>query len=283
MPGIDGLSRLVPGSGSDALALIWQVGVPAATALLTVVMRRSGLRALKQVDWLEIVREVALLTGGLTLYKWARTAVEPDAAPAFENAARILDLERALGLQFEPRIQEVALRSDAAVEAFNANYAYGFLPLVIAALIWLYMTDRREYGFLRNAIAISVLPALATFAFFPVAPPRLVADAGVVDTILLKGGDISFTNEYAAVPSLHVGWMAVAGFCVWRSARRPIGLLAMAPALLMALTVVATGYHFWLDGVVGVAYCLAPAILLPVVEPRRRRSRGPAPAGGGRR
>lgn len=281
MPGLDGLSSLVP--GSDALALIWQAGVPAATALLTLATRRSGLRALQQLDWLEIVREVALLTGGLTLYKWARMAVEPGAVPAFGNAARILDLERALRLQFEPRIQEVVLRSDTAVEAFNANYAYGFLPLVIAALIWLYMMDRREYGFLRNAIALSVLPALATFAFFPVAPPRLVADAGVVDTILLDGGEISFTNEYAAVPSLHVGWMAVAGYCVWRSARRPIGLLALAPALLMALTVVAVGYHFWLDGVVGAAYCLAPAILLPVVKPHRRRRRSPAAAGGSRR
>lgn len=258
------LSRLAPTFAGNPFVLLWQFGMPAAVAVVAFFNRR------RRIQWLGAGREVLLLMGGLTLYKWARVLIEADAGPAFDNAHDIIALERGLRFYIEPHMQDVVLQSDLAVRFFNANYAYGFQPVMIAALTWLYATSSDGYRLLRNSLGISVLVALATFALFPLAPPRLVPEAGMVDTIARMGGHISFTNQYAAMPSLHVGWMVLAGYCVWRSSGSRRRWLAFVPGLVMGVTVVVTGNHYWLDGVVGAAYCVGAAVLLP----RLRTSRG---------
>jgi len=64
----------------------------------------------------------------------------------------------------------------------------------------------------------------------------------------------SFTNQFAAMPSLHVGW---ALWCGWQMVRHGRHLVTRAlgvlyPALI-TLVVIATGNHYLLDAVAGVA------------------------------
>ena len=60
-------------------------------------------------------------------------------------------------------------------------------------------------------LVVVTLGALAIHVVFPLAPPRMMP--GFVDTMVLYGPNPynsqavqSFANQYAAMPSLHVGW-----------------------------------------------------------------------------
>ena len=69
--------------------------------------------------------------------------------------------------------------------------------------------------------------------------------------------ELPAANQFAALPSLHIGWLSLVGWGMWTSLRRFWGVFfAIVPATVMMVAVVATGNHFWLDGVFGAALCL---------------------------
>src|SRR5262249_30030439 len=123
------------------------------------------------------------------------------------------------------------------------------------------------------------------FLFFPVAPPRL-AHIGLVDSVTVRSHAYralqppSLTNEYAAFPSLHVGWDLLVGITLVRAAShrllRGVGALLAVPK---ALAVIATANHYVID--VAGGGLIALTSLLVVEHARRRRS--PAPLQPARR
>jgi hypothetical protein len=77
------------------------------------------------------------------------------------------------------------------------------------------------------------------------------------------------TNQYAAMPSLHVGWALWCGIMLWRYGRNPlVRALGVLYPLGTALVVMGTANHYLLDAVAGAAvmaigYALArPALRL---------------------
>lgn len=83
---------------------------------------------------------------------------------------------------------------------------------------------------------------------------------GFVDTLAEYGGPWSFdsggmarvSNQYAAMPSLHIGWATWCAFAVWPLAKRRwvrAAVLLYPAATLFCIIV--TANHFWLDGVGG--------------------------------
>jgi uncharacterized membrane protein YjdF len=189
--------------------------------------------------------------------------IESEPGPAFENARRAIDFEQSLGLYFEPDLQRLVLESDLITRAFNWVYSFGFLAVTAAALLWLWFVDDRAYRILRNSIGISAALAIVTIAVFPTAPPRLLAESGLVDSVVVFGREHSYANEYAAIPSLHVGWMAAVGFALAVSiGGRRGAMIGVLPGAIMMATVIVTGNHFWIDGVIGSIYALGAAWLL---------------------
>src|SRR5439155_7056391 len=99
---------------------------------------------------------------------------------------------------------------------------------------------------------------LAVFTFYPVAPPRMLPpftdtiSPGSVEHAVVHG---SIADSYAALPSFHVGWVAlgvvVLGLLAGRSmtsAGRLLAWLAAAVATAcMAAAIVVTANHFVLD------------------------------------
>jgi hypothetical protein len=84
---------------------------------------------------------------------------------------------------------------------------------------------------------------------------------GFVDTLKVYGGPWDFdsggiaarSNQYAAMPSLHIGWASWCAFAIWPLARRK--WIRAAVLLYPALTlfcIVVTGNHFWADGIGGI-------------------------------
>jgi hypothetical protein len=90
---------------------------------------------------------------------------------------------------------------------------------------------------------------------------------GFVDTMTTIGpsaygdGTAAVANQYAAMPSLHVGWALLIAVVVLRTATGPIRVLALAHAALTSLVVVVTANHWWVDGLVATAL-LGVALLL---------------------
>jgi membrane-associated phospholipid phosphatase len=63
-----------------------------------------------------------------------------------------------------------------------------------------------------------------------------------------------FTNQYAAVPSLHVGWDLLMGLAIAVAARRLwVRLLGVVMPVAMAIAVVLTANHYVVDAIAGAA------------------------------
>jgi membrane-associated phospholipid phosphatase len=100
--------------------------------------------------------------------------------------------------------------------------------------------------------------ALVGYVAYPTAPPRFLPEWGFTDTVASFVGDKSaqsatvLYNPFAAVPSMHVAFalmIAVPAVLVIRnSAIRAV--FAVYP-FLVAVTVVVTGNHWWLDAFLG--------------------------------
>lgn len=223
--------------------------------------------------------------------RWLLADRGPSLGPG--NALRVLRLERFLHLDWERAIQEYGLRHQWIARVANWYYVLGFLPVLVGASMlaaW-----RAPAGFVRwrSIFAISLLFALAGFALFPVAPPRLLpASDGYVDTLLLYGphyygnahgrslfnayGHLpTLVNLYAAMPSMHVAWSSVAGiFLTLISHRRWMWIVAVLHPTLMALTVIVTANHFVLDVIVGMLV-LGISIVIERIATARDPDRAP--------
>ena len=88
---------------------------------------------------------------------------------------------------------------------------------------------------------------------------------GYVDTVAVHGGWASFgsdemaavSNQYAAMPSMHIGWSTWCALVLAPLIRRRwLRALAIAYPLLTLFDIIVTGNHYWIDGPGGLA-CLA--------------------------
>jgi membrane-associated phospholipid phosphatase len=254
-----------------------QVAVRVVTAPREVLARHTRVRSL--------LVEVLIVLAGISTYFGIRGATAGSAATAVDHAHDIVDLERALGLDVERAVQSLVVPSDAMSTAFNWVYIWGHWPVIGAALLWLALRHTTVYYRLRNGMLVSGGLGLLVYTTYPVAPPRL-AGLGMVDTVTERSQAYrvlqppQFVNQYAAMPSLHVGWDLLVGLAILAAATatwlRAVGLL-MPP--LMALATVATANHYVLDAVAGVLFALAGLWAALLLERRRERRavRVPAP------
>jgi hypothetical protein len=200
---------------------------------------------------------------------------------ALTNGERVWRLERLLHLPGEAVVQQPLLAHELLVRLANCYYAYVHFPATAICLVWLYARRPAHYRRFRRALATLTAAALVLHVLVPLAPPRMTALTGLVDTGRRYGPAVygspkadTLSNQYAAMPSLHVGWaLAVAVALVAVTAGR-LRWLWLAHPLVTLLVVVATGNHYWLDGVVA-AVLLA---LILAVLPRCPADRRPASA-----
>lgn len=223
----------------------------------------------------DLAIEIALCITVYTAYSLVRNlfgsaAVEP--AVAAENADIIIDIEKALGLYIEADVQEFFVGATAFIQFWNLFYGAFHFAITFAVLIWLYVRCDVDYRFWRRTGLIATASALVGFAAFPLMPPRLLGDCGpygacrpgqpFVDTVVEVGGLWSFessgweavSNQYAAMPSLHIGWaLWCALILVPRVRSMPAKVLAGSYPLLTMFAIVVTANHYWIDGLGGVA------------------------------
>ncbi len=206
--------------------------------------------------------QLAAWAGLYGVYLFIRSLAIKNAGDAFRHAAQLIDLEHAGGLLHEAQVQHAVASIRELRIFFDLYYMLGFGPLLGLTLVWLGLRHRRAYRELRTAMLASLGLASLFFVLYPTAPPRLVRGLEIADTVGLAGHDTgSFAgirfNPYAAMPSMHVGWsllLALVGIHIVKK-RLPRLLLALHPAL-MTLAVTATGNHFIVDALAGMAISL---------------------------
>ena len=121
------------------------------------------------------LREPLLLLLAYIPYFLARSHAVANAQEAFDNAARLIQLETSIGIFKELSVQSATISYDFLVHLFNVIYFYGHWPVIIACGVYLFIKNPRVYTITRNAFLISGAVALMLYALFPVAPPRLSA------------------------------------------------------------------------------------------------------------
>ncbi len=222
-------------------------------------------------------------------YLGIRGNVVGRAAEAIGRARALVDLEHTLGIAIEDETQALLNGSEAVRSFFATYYQLGFFPVVIATMFWLALRHRPVYTEFRTILLVAIAIASVVFILLPTAPPRLVSGLGIVDTVGMGDHDTATMhgvrfNPYAAMPSMHVGWTLLITLAALRVVRRRAArvLVALHP-VVMTTTVVATGNHYVLDAVAGIAIAVGTLALVHVA-PRvgrlvgRRAARLASPA-----
>ncbi|MFJ7077200.1 phosphatase PAP2 family protein [Streptomyces sp. NPDC098781] len=213
-----------------------------------------------------LVREFLLVAGLFLVYKFGRQLATGHTGEAFRDADRVWDLERALHLPDEASLQNLLLHGDSLVHLANTYYATVHFPATAAFLVWLYLRRPAHYVWARRVLAAVTAAALVVHLTFPLAPPRMLAATGLIDTGRMYGPSVygspqtdHLSNQFAAMPSLHFGWalmVAVGLIVATRSRWRWLWLLH---PMLTLLVIVGTANHYWLDAIVAAAL-LGPAL-----------------------
>lgn len=224
--------------------------------------------------------EVAVIAVALVLYGFLRVKLEGSYADAARNARDVMRLERQILVDWEQDAQAWVLSRPFWITFWNWIYQWLYWVSVGTILVLLWLRDRPRYLLLRDTLLIAAAIGLVVWATFPVAPPRFM---GYVDTLTLNGDRLmeeqpGMVNRYAAVPSFHVGWPAIAGFVLARGSRRlRVWICSMLPAVLLAFSVVFTGNHYVLDIVAGFVVVAAALLIADQLQSRRAERTAGAP------
>ena len=214
--------------------------------------------------------EILLVAVLFLAYKIGRLAADGHVGEALANAQDVWRFERLLRLPSEYGLQHLAIGHGWLIKAANCYYAYVHFPATAAALVWLYLRRPQLYVPTRRLLAWLTAASLVVHLLFPLAPPRMLTAVGMVDTGHVFGPAVygspttdTLTNQYAAMPSLHVGWaLAVAIALIGATTSRWRWLWLAHPTITL-LVVVVTGNHYWLDAIVATVLLGLVAVLLP--------------------
>lgn len=215
-----------------------------------------------------VTREVLVLFSTYLVYSISKNLI--DATPilrAFGNAWSLVALEKQLGIAHEATIQVWASAYSMGFMTFLAYfYSVGLWIALLGSAAFLFIHNRRLYWSLRNIYIVTMISAVVVFAFYPLAPPRMLPGYGMADVAKMLGlipeaGSRSFFgyNEFAAMPSLHIAWSSLITLAWFRLSWRWAKIGSSIFLAMMTLAVIATANHYVLD-VVGGALLLVFAM-----------------------
>jgi len=223
--------------------------------------------------------ELALVMVLFELYRLGRLIARGESAAAYSHALEVHHLERIMHLPSEATVQGL-VPGDWLLHAANVYYFSVHFPAMIAFLVWGYLfRPRAQYHWARNLVIALTCSALVVHIVFPLAPPRMFPQWGFIDTMAIFGPNAyagtsgALANQFAAMPSLHIGWAALIAYVIYRTGPRWLAMVAAVHLTLTVLVVVVTANHYWLDGVVALILLTAAILILPgpaTAEPGRK-------------
>jgi hypothetical protein len=244
----------------------------------------------------------------------AGSSVDPEPAFHHGEAIIQLERNMRLYFEDALQAWYLDLPAHGLIRFWNVYYGIFHFVVAAFALVWLFRKAPERYRVWRNTLAFTTLLALIGFASFSLMPPRLLDDPGIyggcqvysdtttealeaqgvrtgdppcdefgyVDTVAEYGGWASFgseemaavSNQYAAMPSMHIGWSTWCALVLAPLIRRRwLRALVIAYPIVTLFDIMVTGNHYWIDGpgglvFLGVGYVIA-RILTTWWESRR--------------
>ena len=223
------------------------------------------LAAARRFAWApSFARDFAVVVGVIVVYFLLRGQAPSNEALAIRITEHLVDFERATETFWEPQVQAVSIKLHAVQEIANFIYAYLHFPVLGAVGAWLWFRGRQRFLFMRNVMFISMVFGLIFYYTLPAAPPRLLAvhgyNLGFVDTVFGGNTAVSYAqpalilNDYAAIPSFHFGWIALASAAIWvNTTNRWLRAVAVFLSVAMSWAIVASANHFFVDMAMGAA------------------------------
>ena len=207
--------------------------------------------------------ELVATTLFMLAYFWLRGVRPDNVDESVERSLHLIRFEQQFGLFQEVRWQEAFIGHEALMSVANTIYAWGHYPIMLAIALWLvFFKGPAHFRFARNVVLLSGILGIITYYVLPTAPPRLMAphgyDFGFVDTVHGAASSVGyfqpdpFVNDYAALPSFHFGWIALAAAIIWvNTESRILRVAGLAMPILMWWAVTVTGNHYFFDMVFG--------------------------------
>jgi hypothetical protein len=215
--------------------------------------------------WAHFGLQFAIWFGFLGAYQLARGYADRDPARAFTNGLKIIAWEQTHANRLlEVGLQQFAASSRVLEAAVAWTYWNSEFTVIGLALLWVYLRRHDAFIRFRNTILLTNALGLIGYVLVPTAPPRMFPTFGFADTLGSIGGMNHGSglvqlaaNPYAAMPSLHAADALIVGVTLAVVCRHKLAKLAWVlwPAWVW-FSVMATGNHFWLDVVAGVAVAL---------------------------
>jgi PAP2 superfamily len=229
-----------------------------------------------------VLTEVALLGSLYGVYTMARNLAAENLEQANAFAHHLVAVEHIFAIAIEPQVNHwVDARAWIAVPLcfWYASFHYIVTPSV---LILVARKRPDLYGSARTSIVLATLIALVMYWTLPTTPPRLLGVNTYVDTMehyanwgwwgahASAPGPASWTNQYAAFPSMHVGWAVWVAIQLTRLyPRRWPAVLGWVYAAGTGFVVVGTGNHYVIDIIVGAAIVVLTHLASTHLSPRR--------------
>ena len=227
--------------------------------------------------WLDALRQLTLFAGAYYAYRIVRGLVDGRAPVAFDHARSLVDLERGMGLFFEPSFQHWALGMPWLIDVANWAYINTHFMITTTFLIWLYLARNSAFYFVRNMFVIAMGLALVGYLVYPAAPPRLLPEWGFTDTVTQAVGETAakgvgpLYNPFAAVPSMHVAFaLMIAVPAVLLVKHRALKVLWSMYPVVVTFVVMVTGNHFWLDAALGTLVAIVSGVAASAALARAR-------------
>jgi hypothetical protein len=215
--------------------------------------------------WLRDLWDIGAGLLVFSLYLVVAGNVATRLASADAVARHVAAAERWLHLPSERSINIWTSSHKLISQVANYHYAVGYLATTLAVALWLRLAHRPGYPrHVATLLAVNML-AITFFYLWPCTPPRLLKQAGFVDTVEQHGtwgswgtGLVSSTaNQHAAMPSLHVAWATwVAVTLIRQRAPRWLRRAAVLHIGTTTSVIVMTGNHWILDAVGGLTLTL---------------------------
>ena len=232
---------------------------------------------INQCNWIKEIIAIVIILIGYSLVQKKKQNVKK----AFDNAMYVIDKEKKIGIYNELPFQKLFLSNKSFIKIMNFYYGATHIIITLAILILLYTKQTNNFKLWRYTFIIMNCIASIIYYLFPLMPPRLLdapcpKDGGFggacyidskqdkydfVDTIKLYGGPMNFnkgivkdvSNQYAAMPSMHVGYAIWCAYALYQFIHNPwIRVSLLIYPIITILNIIITANHFWLDAIVGI-------------------------------
>lgn len=236
--------------------------------------------------WVELAFTAALYV----VYGRIRQEVPEHSTAALHRAWSVWHAERWLHLDPELAVNRWADHIPWLITGMDYYYASLHFVVTLGVLIWLYARRPDCYRSARTVLYVATLLALIGFAFYALAPPRFLPSAGFIDTVVThrdwgfwgSAPNSGVSNQFAAMPSVHIIWSGWCGMTLASLARRTwVRVLGACYPLATFVVIISTANHFVADAVAGALTLAAGFLIQRLLTGHRvhpRRSPGSRPA-----